>query len=558
MYSGSGSGGGVSKEIVKTHMKRKRENNIREVDSSTLFNLPLSEYPLVLDCRSSEEYTKVHIKIAWNVPTSSSIHDVFEEIFDEDPPEMCHKVILIHDDVSTEWATKVSNWLQLVQKNDTVERWRSSLKEIWTFTNVEAFGKEFPFLVVKDEPLRKDTYLMPYPNRVLPGLFIGSISHASEKSVLRNVGITSIVNSTKNIKNYFPDDFSYVKLNIEDDERTCLQASIIQAHKFMQSAFAKGGCVLVHCHQGKSRSASIVLSWMMRICAKSAIECLQRLQSVRSIVAPNPCFLRQLAVFDILGYENYFKNKMMIVNETQRAELKIESNWAIHLNKQHTKCLRTSLSGDNRGLFPQAFLISNVFSRDECKSLIGTAESVGFGRTQYPHDYRGNLRLITVDKSLSTHVWHRIRSFVPPYVRHRDNWWIATGLNDHWRLSKYLPLDRFQAHCDDAVNIHRELRSMFTVNIYMNDDFLDGNTRFYESRESASRGDVYASVKPCYGLALIFRQPPDATYLHDGERVRSGLKYLFRSDIFYTRLPSSSMCVTEDDVKRYLKNLYER
>jgi len=505
------SGGGVvfpevSKEIVKTHMKRKRENNIREVDSSTLFNLPLSEYPLVLDCRSSEEYTKVHIKIAWNVPTSSSIHDVFEEIFDEDPPEMCHKVILIHDDVSTEWATKVSNWLQLVQKNDTVERWRSSLKEIWTFTNVEAFGKEFPFLVVKDEPLRKDTYLMPYPNRVLPGLFIGSISHASEKSVLRNVGITSIVNSTKNIKNYFPDDFSYVKLNIEDDERTCLQASIIQAHKFMQSAFAKGGCVLVHCHQGKSRSASIVLSWMMRICAKSAIECLQRLQSVRSIVAPNPCFLRQLAVFDILGYENYFKNKMMIVNETQRAELKIESNWAIHLNKQHTKCLRTSLSGDNRGLFPQAF----------------------------------------------------IRSFVPPYVRHRDNWWIATGLNDHWRLSKYLPLDRFQAHCDDAVNIHRELRSMFTVNIYMNDDFLDGNTRFYESRESASRGDVYASVKPCYGLALIFRQPPDATYLHDGERVRSGLKYLFRSDIFYTRLPSSSMCVTEDDVKRYLKNLYER
>ena len=35
------------------------------------------------------------------------------------------------------------------------------------------------------------------------------------------------------------------------------------------------------------------------------------------------------------------------------------------------------------------------------------------------------------------------------------------------------------------------------------------------------------------GLALVFRQPPTARLLHDGQRVEEGVKYLLRTDIMY-------------------------
>ena len=528
------------------------------VNATTIYNVPLSEYPLVLDCRSREKYKNVHVKISWNVVPEEGVDRVISEAFDEDPPEMNHKVILIRDEESNLWSRKVVKWFESRNKNEMVERWRCRVKEILILENIREFEEEYGFLVVRNTPSRGDTNIMPYPNRVLPELYIGSISHASEKSVLKHCGITHILNCTKKIKNYFEDDFQYLKLNIVDDEETSLQDSMFRSYKFIDSALKSSNSarVLVHCHQGKSRSASMVLFWLMQksnsISPTRSMDCLAYLKNVRSIVMPNPCFMRQLAVFDILGRENFFKFKTKIVNETRRAEIKMESSWGSLLQKRSESCSRSPISDDRKvqALFPEAFLISNVFSRDECKSLLSAAESAGYGRTQYPHDYRGNLRLLTVDKSLSNVLWTRIRPLCPAYVRHRDSWWIASGLNDHWRLSKYLPGDQFQVHCDASVNIHQNLRSMFTVNIYMNDEFLDGNTRFFQCRD----GEIISSINPRYGLALIFRQPPDAAYLHDGERVRSGLKYLFRTDIFYTRLSPSEFS-TEESVLSYLKKM---
>ena len=43
------------------------------------------------------------------------------------------------------------------------------------------------------------------------------------------------------------------------------------------------------------------------------------------------------------------------------------------------------------------------------------------------------------------------------------------------------------------------------------------------------------SLQPEEGLGLIFRQPPGEFLLHDGECLRGGVKYLFRSDVMYRR-----------------------
>ena len=56
----------------------------RVVDATTIYNVPLSEYPLVLDCRSREKYKQMHVKISWNVVPEEGVDRVISEAFDED------------------------------------------------------------------------------------------------------------------------------------------------------------------------------------------------------------------------------------------------------------------------------------------------------------------------------------------------------------------------------------------------------------------------------------------------------------------------------------------
>ena len=81
---------------------------------------------------------------------------------------------------------------------------------------------------------------------------------------------------------------------------------------------------------------------------------------------------------------------------------------------------------------------------------------------------------------------------------------------------------------------------MFTVNVYMNDVPREhgGATRFFpdETPSRFSPGEAVLSVQPEAGLGVVFRQPPGAELLHDGELLTGGTKYLFRSDVMYQRL----------------------
>jgi len=183
------------------------------------------------------------------------------------------------------------------------------------------------------------------------------------------------------------------------------------------------------------------------------------------------------------------------------------------------------------------FTVESLFSSSECARLIDAAEAIGFGKTSYPKSYRGNLRLITVDHSLGQAVWLRLREHVPASVDLDGDVWLACGLNECWRLAKYHPGDRFGAHCDaDFVRSDGE-RSMYTVNIYMNTVLPEhgGATRFYDARDRHDTRPPTLAVQPEVGLGVVFRQPPGEQLLHDGEELRGGYKFLFRTDVMYRR-----------------------
>lgn len=141
-----------------------------------------------------------------------------------------------------------------------------------------------------------------------------------------------------------------------------------------------------------------------------------------------------------------------------------------------------------------------------------------------------------MDQSLTDVVWGRLKGMVPPMVELDGYEWRACGLNECWRLAKYSPGDRFGAHCDANFKRNACEISMFTVNVYMNSVHPEhgGATRFYGG--SNARTEPRLVVQPEAGLAVLFRQPPEAALLHDGEELAGGEKFLFRSDVMYRRV----------------------
>ena len=65
----------------------------------------------------------------------------------------------------------------------------------------------------------------------------------------------------------------------------------------MKDAFASGGRVLVHCYAGISRSATIVISYLMREHSMSLSAATEHTRSRRWFINPNIGFRKQLHKF---------------------------------------------------------------------------------------------------------------------------------------------------------------------------------------------------------------------------------------------------------------------
>lgn len=210
-------------------------------------------------------------------------------------------------------------------------------------------------------------------------------------------------------------------------------------------------------------------------------------------------------------------------------------------------------------------VLDSLLDDGECARINEVAEAIGFGRTSYPQQYRGNLRLIVTDHGLSSALWERVRPHVPERLVTQGGYdgkevWRAVGLNECFRLAKYYEGHRFGSHCDARFERTHDEKSFFTVNVYTNTVKPEngGRTRFYHERKSSEprrkgRGreeptdeDFDLQLQPEAGTACLFQHGPGQALLHDGERLRGGVKYLLRTDVMYRRVTDDEDPVDED------------
>ncbi|KAM6997328.1 dual specificity phosphatase 29-like isoform 1-T2 [Tautogolabrus adspersus] len=154
-------------------------------------------------------------------------------------------------------------------------------------------------------------------DQVWPRIYIGDEKTALEFPGLRDLGITHVLNAAEGKFNnvltgaeYYSDmDIQYYGVEADDKPTFNISQFFRPAAQFIHEALSHPeNKVLVHCVMGRSRSASLVLAYLMMKQSLTVVDAIEHVRQRRCIL-PNHGFLKQLRALDITLQEERLREK---------------------------------------------------------------------------------------------------------------------------------------------------------------------------------------------------------------------------------------------------------
>ncbi|KAL6850044.1 hypothetical protein ACP4OV_020671 [Aristida adscensionis] len=185
------------------------------------------------------------------------------------------------------------------------------------------------------------------PSLVVNNLFIGGALAARSKYTLQHLGITHVLclcsNEIGQSDSQFPDLFEYKNFSISDDDDANISDLFEEASDFIDHVGHVGGKVLVHCFEGKSRSATVVLAYLMLRKGLTLVRAWNLLKKVHRRAQPNDGFAKALLTLD-----RKLHGKVSMDWQQKRPEMKVcpicsknvglsTSSLKLHLQKAHKR-----------------------------------------------------------------------------------------------------------------------------------------------------------------------------------------------------------------------------
>nr|XP_057918139.1 dual specificity protein phosphatase 12 isoform X2 [Doryrhamphus excisus] len=139
-----------------------------------------------------------------------------------------------------------------------------------------------------------------------PGLFIGTAADLNDKAALADASVTHILSvDSVDPGALLPEGCGYCSkwINVLDEAASDLLSHMDSCFLFIQEAVDGGGAALVHCHAGRSRSATIVTAYLMKRYQLGFVEAYQRLKNVKQDVQVNSGFEEQLCLYEAMHCE---------------------------------------------------------------------------------------------------------------------------------------------------------------------------------------------------------------------------------------------------------------
>ncbi|KRX11101.1 Ammonium transporter AmtB-like domain [Pseudocohnilembus persalinus] len=151
----------------------------------------------------------------------------------------------------------------------------------------ECYNETNEFLEQLLEERIRENKLNPEISEILPGkLYLGNQHASVSKDILKNNKITHILAAGACLSQKFPDEFQYLGIDINDATVQDISKYLDQCIDFIE----QGNTVFVHCHQGISRSSSIVIAYIMKKNCWTFQQAFDFVKERRKEICPNSGF----------------------------------------------------------------------------------------------------------------------------------------------------------------------------------------------------------------------------------------------------------------------------
>jgi protein-tyrosine phosphatase len=140
-----------------------------------------------------------------------------------------------------------------------------------------------------------------------PGLYLGSIEATKKHDFLNQHGITRVLSILDTFR-YFPplpSEVDHLKITLPDFPDSRIIDHFPEGLKFISDSQKSRRPILVHCAAGVSRSASMVIGYLMVKYNLNFESAKAMVREKRRCIWPNEGFERQLRNLDINQYKQY-------------------------------------------------------------------------------------------------------------------------------------------------------------------------------------------------------------------------------------------------------------
>ncbi|RPD63765.1 phosphatases II [Lentinus tigrinus ALCF2SS1-6] len=165
----------------------------------------------------------------------------------------------------------------------------------------------------------------PQASEIIPGLFVADLYTATSLAVLEQLAITHVVSVVRKPDFRYPRTVKHLCIPVEDRTDNDLLGYLDHAVAWIRDALAQDGRVLVHCVWGMSRSASVMLAYLIAARSMSLDEALRIVRARRQIVRPNSGFMTQLKVYERVTRMREAQEKRRRERSESEAELDLDA-----------------------------------------------------------------------------------------------------------------------------------------------------------------------------------------------------------------------------------------
>ncbi|XP_075878329.1 dual specificity phosphatase 28 isoform X1 [Nelusetta ayraudi] len=133
--------------------------------------------------------------------------------------------------------------------------------------------------------------------QVTEGLFISNARSACSDELIQQEAVTLCINVSK--QQPFPATaIKRLQVPVYDDPNEDLHSHFDRCADAIHQEAARGGCTVVYCKNGRSRSASVCIAYLMKHRKLTLADAIEMVKTARHVIEPNPGFLSQLQRYE--------------------------------------------------------------------------------------------------------------------------------------------------------------------------------------------------------------------------------------------------------------------